>query len=1331
MSLAWKFIQSERFAKILIAEVDKKLSLELSAEIDFEKIQLQVFPPATILKNVKFRKEEGDNFRLSIDAESLILDFGVGSFFTSKFLIEKISIEQGRLVLDQPEFNLSKLIEEMRKEENGKNLVVGDIYNFYQNQIYKKIGNRIKNLGLSGIYFKLNQDQVFLRKFDLELEKSFARMQLDLQNPILQNTTGLEDVIPDDFSFNGDIYKSVLLIDHLSLKTKFEKLFLKGRAYGENELNIVITGEYDGLLDNANKRINHEITNGLSGELNLKLAVNGTLENPEINIEAKASEINSKFFSIDKLISFLSIENGILKIKHLNLKKDKGEIILNKEFPLIDIKNNKLEFKQVDLSLKNYYTNDALKAIASSIDPLKGYLTGEVEIFYDAGSFLFSIKPGFRLDAFQLRFNEENPILENKGFVFGSSELLLDKNLDLGLNVQLKFSDGYIEAKGKLHENGIDIQTSRAKLDLNQFGAISGVHIGGVNDFKLKVFGPWSNVKLNFQGEIENFTILDFYLPKFLYDTTYEINNFKLELSKGIGRLQEGSLQSEGSINFLAKEPLNLNFVVDNLGFLEAKKIIKPIIDLLPWAPTDAYLGLDAVVSLKGGFAPSELDVKADVHSGKMKINLETFDKLDFSLSYKKSELNISDLILKKKKGLILGNLELNSASDFALGLKLNEMRLEDFEYYNLLNLGLESSLNGTFNYRRKQGLDQATLGIYASEGKIASVYVPDSNLRLELDRSNLKVDGNLFSGDIILDSLINISKAEKQHNSVVKLTVKSRSLKSLFGIFASHNILDQSLEGVLDAELRMDFNPYSIDSTSASIFLNKFVLSRDEFNIKAKSIGKVVSVSQGFVEYFNVELIGDENSLTLNGSGKFNKNLVLSGKSKISAAVTEFLTNKVADAKGFFNSRFNLSWAKNKFSNFVEFFGDDIAFLSKDLSVNLSNLSFKSTLNNEDFYLRSLKGEIGGGKFEISGEGKLQLPFPKINFRLSATETNLPILEKSKIIASSKIDLKGDRPPYQVGGAVNILYGLVEDDIEKILIEKYKDKKFERYIPKGVFTEGGQLFNLNVAVNSINEVRVVNSLMDIGLRGRVQIVGGLQNAQTMGELQFVPVTSKIKFRGHDFIIDSGFIEIEETNKQTESNLKLSALSNIDQYSIKMDISSIGDEVQINLSSSPPLAQEDILSLMTLGYTSDINKKLTEGDRQSVASVGVGSLLVERFKLGETLNSSFGLQLSVAPEFGEAEGSMLQSSQGAQTPTNQLKSATKISVRKKVNKRLGFSLSSTVGGSLDQKQEMNVDFDINKYLTIQGIYEVKEVDDDSNADPDSMGFDLRWRHTTK
>jgi translocation and assembly module TamB len=397
-----------------------------------------------------------------------------------------------------------------------------------------------------------------------------------------------------------------------------------------------------------------------------------------------------------------------------------------------------------------------------------------------------------------------------------------------------------------------------------------------------------------------------------------------------------------------------------------------------------------------------------------------------------------------------------------------------------------------------------------------------------------------------------------------------------------------------------------------------------------------------------------------------------------------------------------------------------------------ITELDFDIRKDNESILIKNVVGKYGEGDFKITGNVLFENLYPKISLEYKIERSTIPLFKRSSILLSGNGSLQGSNPPYRLNGKFQLLHGEFLDDPseysgdKKISLEEYK-----KYLPEKNKDEARTFVEYNLNVESaISPLLVKNNMAEIYLKGVGQITGDPLDPEINGRIDALPGVSKFKFKGHDFIISQGYVELKEKGKVRNSDLKFIGVSKINDYEMKIDLSGKIDKLNINLSSEPALTQEDLLSLLTLGVTSDMSKNLEATERKFVTTVGIGTLLVDQLKINEDLNSSLGLKLSVMPEFKEDVTSLVQGKSAVtDSASSRLKSSTKIKVNKQISKQVDVSLSSTVGGSLEQKQEVNVNYNFNKNLSLEGVYEVKPSEDTSTSTstPNSIGADIKYR----
>ena len=341
-----------------------------------------------------------------------------------------------------------------------------------------------------------------------------------------------------------------------------------------------------------------------------------------------------------------------------------------------------------------------------------------------------------------------------------------------------------------------------------------------------------------------------------------------------------------------------------------------------------------------------------------------------------------------------------------------------------------------------------------------------------------------------------------------------------------------------------------------------------------------------------------------------------------------------------------------------------------------------------------------------------------------------MPLFKRSSVLINSSGTLTGTDLPYKLNGKVVFMHGEILDDPADLMKEdKVSIDEYKKYLPEKDFLGNKGIITLNLSFEMANPIVIKNNMVEVYIRGNGLVTGDVQSPELNTRLETLPNISKFKFKGHDFALNQGYVEIRDRGKNRVSDLKFTGVAKISDYDMKLDLSGSISKVNIDLSSEPALSKEDLLSLLTLGVTSDMSKNLEAGERRFVTTVGIGTLLVDQLKINEDLNATLGVKLSVQPEFKEDETTLISGKSAVSDGgTSRLKSATKIKINKQINNRVDVSLSSTIGGSLEQKQEMNINFKFNKNFSLEGIYEVKPTEEENTTTtPNSLGADLKWR----
>ena len=462
-------------------------------------------------------------------------------------------------------------------------------------------------------------------------------------------------------------------------------------------------------------------------------------------------------------------------------------------------------------------------------------------------------------------------------------------------------------------------------------------------------------------------------------------------------------------------------------------------------------------------------------------------------------------------------------------------------------------------------------------------------------------------------------------------------------------------------------------------------------------------------------------------GSGNLSKNFKIKQEFKLDALLGMLVSPQIDNIYGDLFGRHIAVGEKNKFKSNIWFESKDVFLKLRGLVDSFSRVQFRISVSENRAILERFSAVLGDGFVQGNGYVVLNVPYPVFDINFKMENSKISFFKKSGIVASADVFLKGKKTPYVLDGKVSVLHGSIKDEVKDMLKNFSTFKSYNKYIPREVNSNVLRYLNYNLDVNIFNPVTISNSLFDIRVGGEGKIAGNVDNPSLSGKIDALKGVSKVMFKNHDFVINEGRLILGGADSNKPSEIKLVGVADVDDYKVKLNVFGDVKSTQVELSSVPSLPQQDIISLLALGITTKIDKDLNEKDRQSITTLSFGSLVVEQLKLHEGLTSSLGLRLSVQPEFQQNQSSPLEGRLDKKESSEKVKTATKVKVQKKISNNIDLSLSSTLGDANEEKQTMNIIYQVNKNLSLEGIYEINSSDTAVEESLNSGGIDIKYR----
>jgi translocation and assembly module TamB len=424
-----------------------------------------------------------------------------------------------------------------------------------------------------------------------------------------------------------------------------------------------------------------------------------------------------------------------------------------------------------------------------------------------------------------------------------------------------------------------------------------------------------------------------------------------------------------------------------------------------------------------------------------------------------------------------------------------------------------------------------------------------------------------------------------------------------------------------------------------------------------------------------------------------------------------------------------------------------------KGFPVGLSDAEVAIAVADGDAQLTKAEARVGGGTLRVTGRMPLRGPEAgAFTANVEARGVKVPVQDGVSLTADAKLEalyrfalLGQQRSVPDVKGTVELTQfsytrpmGL---NIALSQLGRPSRTNVETYDPDN------DIVHFNVNLVSPKPLRVANNLVegDVEIASPGLVLSGTnQRFGARGMLRIMP-DSKVQFRSNEFLVKEGQVRFDDPMKiapifdvraQTEyrryassaepaaagaastgdaSGTSGAAASPVSAaastsaagvWRITLQARGETDNLKVTLNSDPPLSQEDIVLLLTLGMTR------AELDRGATAAFGQGLGL-------EALSALTGADKAVktvVPLIDDFRfGTGYSSKTASPEPT--------VTVGKRVTENVRASV--TTGLSEDREVRSNVEWRLNRNVSVQGSYD--NLTDVSNSPVGNLGVDLRWR----
>ncbi|MCP3144009.1 translocation/assembly module TamB domain-containing protein [Pyxidicoccus xibeiensis] len=279
-----------------------------------------------------------------------------------------------------------------------------------------------------------------------------------------------------------------------------------------------------------------------------------------------------------------------------------------------------------------------------------------------------------------------------------------------------------------------------------------------------------------------------------------------------------------------------------------------------------------------------------------------------------------------------------------------------------------------------------------------------------------------------------------------------------------------------------------------------------------------------------------------------------------------------------------------------------DLRLALRDWPVNVRNLSARLEMTGQRVLLEHLQAQLNEGRVSARGDVRLERFLPqRLGLTVQLDEVPYRLTEDLPATFSGLLQVIGPPQGFTVTGGLDIVKLRYQKalDVESLL--KSLQKRSHVVASSSTSASGEPqkpwvIWDVNV---HLGDVRVDNNLAKARLLGDLRLTGTDLRPGLLGRMELAE-GSQAFFRNNPFTISQGQLEFQDPTS-IDPVFEVQAQTQVREYVVKLHAFGKPADPQILLSSEPALVEGDIVSLLTLGFTS------SDRDTAATASAGLAA----------------------------------------------------------------------------------------------------------------------------
>ncbi|HEX7623396.1 MAG TPA: translocation/assembly module TamB, partial [Anaeromyxobacteraceae bacterium] len=743
---------------------------------------------------------------------------------------------------------------------------------------------------------------------------------------------------------------------------------------------------------------------------------------------------------------------------------------------------------------------------------------------------------------------------------------------------------GDVTARGVLHfdeRRGLAL-SAEGQVDLSELRHLGPVPVGGLGRLEGATIraAPYGNPHVEGQVSLDGLRFLQLDLGQ--ASATLRYDDFVLRVGGVDGRRGATRYQGEAVVD-LGHDPV----LVREARYTAAGRLRDLFEAAMPWLPTAVHArdALDAEVSLRGTARgpAAALDASFEGDLGRGELFGRAFDGGRAAGRVERGAAAVFDEVrLRRAGGEVHGSGRVGFALPFpwAFQAAAERVRLSDL---GLPGTGWQGTADGNATVAGSYEAPRIELRARSERVEVAEVPLGQVDLRGSLDGTQLAVE--------VLGDEVRVTGTARTDGDAPFQASATLALRDAFRLVPGGPPagLHASVSGTASARGSLR----DLAGAAGELRLDDVRGGYGDFQVA--STGPVlVSLENRRVLLRGLALRGVNTELELAGAREVDGVLGLEARGSVDLRLLGGLLPGVTEPRG------QLQLAAHVGGTLADplLVGTgqlrEAGFQVKDLPIVFSGLGGELAFSQHRMLFDGLTASVNGGRAEIGGEVELRRFFPaQVRVGAVLDEVPLRIPEWLPILVSGRLQAAGTWDAMLLSGKLHVPWAryTVPVDLEKRVVEVQRRRVVAR-----PFDRSFEWIAFDVALAVDGDARIENDVVRGTVSGALTLTGtaaspGVVGALTLGE------GSRATFRGNEFVLTHAVVDFTERRK-VHMSLDVHGEAQVRDYQIFMQLSGPYEDPNVQLTSQPALSQQDLVTLLSLGYTA----------RDAAAAAGVSGL---------------------------------------------------------------------------------------------------------------------------